>query len=151
LYKGATSIGIGVPISLLLHPGVLLLFASSFEGLEFLSLKDGFSQFIFLIYIIFSSGCCLALGNLFGFLVQNHIQIGFRKKFALKIAILQNLLGPILAIGLTKQPILTTESMFMIAFMFVVGLSILSIGLVIRECKKLVDEYRKSEPHRIKP
>jgi serine/threonine protein kinase len=149
LYKGATSIGIGVAISLLLHPGVFFLLIS-LENLEFFSQEDGFSQIICLIYIIFSTGCCLGLGNLFGFLVQNHIQIGFSKKFALKIAILQNLLGPT-AMGFISLSILLRKSMFMIAFISVVGLSILSIGLVIRECKKLVDEYRKSEPHRIKP
>jgi hypothetical protein len=91
----------------------------------------------------------LIAGNLFGFLLKEHKKVGFSQKAAVQISLLATVLGSSLLIGL----ILGSRNPFtMLAFVIfeVVGTGLL-LGIESRDRKKLIDEYRQSEPHRIKP
>lgn len=91
----------------------------------------------------------IILGNIFGFLVKEHKKVGFNQKSAVQISLLATVLGSILYIGL----LLGLRNPFaMLAFVIfeVLGTGLL-LGIESRERKKLIDEYRQSEPHRIKP
>lgn len=99
--------------------------------------------------IILIPASFIIIGNLFGFLVKEHKKVGFSQKSAVQISLLATVLGSIVYIGL----LLGLRNPFaMLAFVIfeVLGTGLL-LGIESRERKKLIDEYRQSEPHRIKP
>ena len=89
----------------------------------------------------------LLVGNIFGFLVKKHTESGFTRKSAIQIFILISVLRLLiqLILGL-HNPSIT------LAFMIfgVIGTNQLRTR-EIEQSKKRIDEYRQSEPGRIKP
>jgi len=122
--------------------------------------------------------CVLIIGTVLGFLVKEHRKAGFKPKTAMQISILETVLGSGFSIGsllglypsgyslklllysLWQLLVLHTEdswftpisiSGFIIFIILeIVGISWL-LTMEILEYKKLINQYRKSEPHRIKP
>jgi hypothetical protein len=103
----------------------------------------------FLVNPIIIVASCHVVGNLFGFLVKEHKEVGFSQKSAFQISLVATVLGSSLLIGLQLG---LGNPFAMLAFVIfeVVGAGLL-LGIESRERKKLIDEYRQSEPHWIKP
>jgi hypothetical protein len=99
--------------------------------------------------IILISASFIIIGNLFGFLLKEHKKVGFSQKSAVQISLLATVVGSTLYVGLLLG---LSNPLAMLAFVIfeVVGTGLL-LGIESRERKKLIDEYRQSEPHRIKP
>jgi serine/threonine protein kinase len=109
--------------------------------------RSGELTFLLITMTIVSS--CSVLVNLFLSLVKEHKEVGFSQKSAFQISLVVTVLGSSLLIGL-QLGLMNPFAMLAFVILEVVGAGLL-LGIESRERKKLIDEYRQSEPHWIKP
>jgi serine/threonine protein kinase len=130
-------------IDLLLNQSLI---ENSFLGID---IRENHIGSILLLIIAYSSA--IAMGYFWGFLVQSHEIAGFSNKFSVKIAIWQIGLGFCFHLMSIILAILFGSFGFFIAIVALVAGIILWINMVSKERKKLINDYRKSEPNRIQP
>ncbi len=109
-----------------------------------LGMTGGYAGLSILRYMGF-----VLIGNIFGFLVKKHTEAGFSQKSAIQISILVSVLS---STSLIQSILGLQNPSIKLAFMIfgVIGINQLRT-MEIQQSKKLIDEYRQSEPGRIKP
>jgi hypothetical protein len=109
----------------------------------------GINYLVSSLLLLPQSGGFSIIGNIFGFLVKKHTEAGFSRKSAVQISIVLSVLIFSFLIELILG--LHNPSIRLAFIMFgVIGTDQLRT-MEIRQRKKLINEYRKSEPRRIQP
>ncbi|MGK7878054.1 MAG: serine/threonine protein kinase [Xenococcaceae cyanobacterium] len=105
-----------------------------------------------LFSLIMMGGTFILLGSIFGFLVKEHRGAGCSNKFSVHISLLGTVLGIIIAMGLRTLLVGFREPFVMFPLAVISLLLLIAIIVyTVQQRKKLIAQYRQSEPHRIKP
>lgn len=142
LENGLRFLAIAIPLWLI-FPVILSMRVNGF----FFGMNPGVS----ILLSIFRAIGFILIGSIFGFLVKEHREVGFSQKSAIQISTLATVLGSSLLMGLLLLLSFPSNPIVGLVIIFeMVGINWLRT-MEIQQCKKLINEYRKSEPRRIQP